>query len=117
MSILQIQPLNKRDQQVLLHTGIVIKLSVERMHEVGMYLNSEEVGRLKFKALSSLNSLDISPLYKLYEVSIHPELKDHSTDISLAAVSLFREYTKGRIKVSQDIENHIALQNSECITD
>jgi hypothetical protein len=102
MTILHIETLNKRDQRIHLDSGAVVELTVENMHEVAMYLQHEEVGRLHFEALSSLNNIDIGPLYQLRAVSLHHAAVDADVKaLNRAGIALFKAYTNGRIKYAK----------------
>lgn len=99
MTILHIETLNKRDQRIHLDSGAVVDITVENMHEVAIYLQQQEVGRLYFEALSSLNNVDISPLYRLRAATLRqsavgPDVKA----LWRAGIALFQAYTNGRIK-------------------
>lgn len=99
MTILHIETLNKRDQRIHLDSGVVVDLTVENMHEVAMYLQHQEIGRLCFEALSSLNNIDISPLYQLRAATLcHPSVNMDMNALNQAGIALFRAYTNGRIK-------------------
>lgn len=105
MTVLHVHAINKKDQQLHLSGGQVIGLSVERMFEVGMYLDQQEIGRIRFEALSSLNNPEISPLYKLHTCHAdHPLLKRNFKEIMQVALDLFRQYTNGRIRLGADLE-------------
>ncbi len=105
MSLLQIIPINKKDQRVVLDNGFVIDISVEKMFEVGMYIQSRKIGLIKFSALSSLNNLEIQPYYNLEEIAIKSEVEQYSEDLCKVAVDLFRVYTNGRIRITSDLLN------------
>ena len=104
MSTLKIRQITKKDQQIIFASGVVIDISVENIFEVGMYLDNRKVGRMKFNALSSLNNLELSPLYHLDELSIQPKIKEYSEDLEKVSVNLFKEYTNGRIRLPQTLE-------------
>lgn len=101
MSILYVEALNKRDQRLFLATGAVLELTVENMHEVALYQGPHKVGRLRFEALSSLNNIEISPLYQLREATLDDGLRADAAAIHRAAVALFKAYTNGRIRDEQ----------------
>jgi hypothetical protein len=103
MSISQVRQINKKDQQIVFDSGLVIDISVEKIFEVGMYIDSRKVARIKFSALSSLNNLDISPHYNLDELVIEPEIEEHSAALCKASVSLFKAYTNGRVRIPRDL--------------
>ena len=104
MTILHIETLNKRDQRLHLDSGAVVDLTVENMHEVAMYRGEEKIGRLRFEALSSLNNIEISPLYHLYEATLNDTFGPQMKDINRAGVALFQAYTNGRIRYAPEVE-------------
>lgn len=103
MSLLQVIPINKKDQRVVFDNDVVIDISVEKMFEVGMYIQSRKIGRIKFTALSSVNNLEIQPHYNLEEIAIESEVEKYSEDLCKVAVDLFRVYTNGRIRIASDM--------------
>ena len=107
MTILHIETLNKRDQRIHLDSGAVVDITVEHMHEVAMYHGEEKIGRLKFEALSSLNNIEISPLYHLYEATLQAAFGAQMQDINRAGVALFQSYTNGRIRYAPEVEGKV----------
>lgn len=107
MTILHIEALNKRDQRLHLDSGAVVDLTVENMHEVAMYRGEEKIGRLRFEALSSLNNIEISPLYHLYEATLQDAFGLHAQAINRAGVALFLAYTNGRVRYAPEVEGKV----------
>ncbi|WP_025872026.1 hypothetical protein [Methylobacillus glycogenes] len=110
MPILELQPLNKRDYQVRLgHTeadtdlasnsqSTVLRMSVEQMFSVNFYLESERIACLRFESLSSLNNLELNPIYKLREESLdHPLVAADAAPLRLAAIEHYLAYTNGKL--------------------
>lgn len=110
MPILELQPLNKRDYQVTLgHTeadtdlashpqSTVLRMSVEQMFSVNFYLESERIACLRFESLSSLNNLELNPIYKLREESLdHPLVAADAAPLRLAAIEHYLAYTNGKL--------------------
>lgn len=102
-----IEALNKRDQRLHLDSGAVVDITVENMHEVAIYQGKEKVGGLKFEALSSLNNIEISPLYHLYEATLQSAFGQQMKDINRAGVALFQSYTNGRIRYAPEVEGKL----------
>ncbi|HEY0268709.1 MAG TPA: hypothetical protein VGC12_05680 [Methyloradius sp.] len=95
-----ITALNKKQQELHLNPETSIGLCIEKMFEIALYLSNEEIGRLKFKPLTSLNNLEISPIYKLDEASIRHLHNSKDRDCIIeAAVNLFEDYTNGSVKI------------------
>lgn len=104
MAIAHTYHITKKAYRVELDSGEKVELLVENMHEIALRHEQHEIGRLKFAALSSLNNIDISPLYSLYQASFDSrQLQAAATELQLAAVELFRAYTNGRIRVASDV--------------
>lgn len=112
MPILELQPLNKRDYHVRLgyteadtnsalasHTqSTVLRMSVEQMFSVNFYLESERIACLRFESLSSLNNLELNPIYKLREESLdHPLVAADAAPLRLAAIEHYLAYTNGKL--------------------
>lgn len=98
MPIVEIHPINKRDQRITLDNGIVLNISVEQIFRVNFYLDDAEVGHLKFESLSSLNNLEMRPIYKINGESFeHPALAADAGQLREAAIALYQSYTNGRI--------------------
>lgn len=104
---MHIEALNKRDHRIHLDSGLTVDITVENMHEVAIYQGKEKVGRLKFEALSSLNNIEISPLYHLYEATLQEVFSTQMRDINRAGVALFKSYTNGRIRYAPEVENKV----------
>lgn len=101
---IHIEALNKRDHRIHLESGTVVDITVENMHEVAMYHGEEKIGMLRFEALSSLNNIEISPLYHLYEAMMNDTFGPQMKDINRAGVALFQAYTNGRIRYAPEVE-------------
>lgn len=98
MPIVEIHPINKRDQRITLDNGIVLNISVEQIFRVNFYLANTEVGHLKFESLSSLNNLEMRPIYKINGESFeHPALATDTEQLRDAAIALYQSYTNGKI--------------------
>lgn len=103
MPIVEIHPINKRDQRITLDNGIVLNISVEQIFRVNFYLNDAEVGHLKFESLSSLNNLEMRPIYKINGESFkHPALSADTEQLREAAIALYQSYTNGKILLSKE---------------
>ena len=108
MPIKSITQVNKRLETVELDSGVIVELRVENMHEMAVYSQDEEVCRLRFFALSSLNNIDISPSYSLQKfifssLTLLPEARELRT----AAIVLFKSFTNGKIRISPEIEGEL----------
>ena len=108
MPIKSITLVNKRLQTLELESGDTVELRVENMHEMAVYSQNEEVCRLRFFALSSLNNIDISPSYSLQKfifssLTLLPEARELRT----AAIVLFKSFTNGKIRISPEIEGEL----------
>ncbi|HZV97610.1 MAG TPA: hypothetical protein VFF74_01335 [Methylophilaceae bacterium] len=104
MAIIKIETITKRAQRLYLEAGLVVEIGIE-LNAVGVYLNSADVGRLKFRLLMSANSAEASPLYTLDHVSLtQAELQSQAQEIFNAAVDLFKQYMGARIRLPKDHE-------------
>ncbi|SNR80289.1 hypothetical protein SAMN05192560_1168 [Methylobacillus rhizosphaerae] len=104
MPILNIQPLNKRDQRITLENGSIIDISVRQIFNVNFYQEDAVIGHVTFESLSSLNNLELQPVYKLKEESLtHPALSTDATQLREAAITLYRTYTNGKILPNKDM--------------
>lgn len=107
MAILHLQQINKRDQLITLDTGDVLSMTVEKMFQVNVYLGDEVAGLLRFEALSTLNNIELSPIYKLIEESLdHPSIIQDAKEIRAAAIKLYKSYTNGAVR---DIKQATAI--------
>ena len=108
MPIKSITNVNKRLEKVELDSGVTVELRVENMHEMAVYSQDEEVCRLRFFALSSLNNIDISPTYSLQTFAF-PSLTliSEARVLRTAAIALFKTFTNGKIRISQEIEDKL----------
>ncbi|ABE50830.1 hypothetical protein [Methylobacillus flagellatus] len=103
MPIQDIQVINKRDQRITLDNGATLSISVEQIFKVNFYLDDAIVGYLRFESLSSLNNLEIRPVYKLREESFeHPVLAPEADALRSAAIALFQAYTNGKIMMGKE---------------
>jgi|APLak6261678124_1056121.scaffolds.fasta_scaffold00391_5 hypothetical protein len=99
MPIVQTLPINKRALQVVFNSGLIFGISIDSMFEVGIYDKERRVGGMKFSALSSLNNLSLRPLYNLDKCSVESEFDAYASDLYIAAIGHFQEYTNGRIQL------------------
>ncbi|WP_334107900.1 hypothetical protein [Methylobacillus sp.] len=98
MPIVELHAINKRDQRITLDSGVVLNISVEQIFLVNFYLDGTEVGHLKFESLSSLNNLEMRPIYKINGESFeHPALAADAEQLREAAIALYQSYTNGKI--------------------
>lgn len=105
MPIKQIHRMNKRVQMLELHDAQVIELRIDTMHATAILQDGEEIGRLTFQALSSLNNIDISPLYKVHSYVLKKgSLVSEAEVICSCAIDHFRSFTNGRINVPKNIK-------------
>lgn len=113
MSDIQIETITKREQHLHLDTGILVALRVEQ-NEVGVYANGEEVGRLKFRSLTSANSPESIPLYSLVNVSMRQTelLHGQAQEIAAAAIALFKEYAGAGIRLPKDYQQRFNLSSN-----
>ncbi|MCB5190780.1 hypothetical protein LG198_08585 [Methylobacillus arboreus] len=103
MPISNIQSVNKRDQLIILDTGEVLSISVEQIFKVNFYMNESIVGYLQFESLSSLNNLEMRPIYKVREESFeHPVLAAEADHLRAAAIALYQSYTNGKIMMGKE---------------
>ncbi|WP_137718377.1 hypothetical protein [Methylobacillus flagellatus] len=85
--------------------GETINLNVVNMHEVAISEHGMQLGLLRFSALSSLNNVEIRPLYSLSEIRFDaPHLAQVEHQLLLAAVGLFSRFTNGRFRLPQPLQ-------------
>ncbi len=102
MPILNIRAVNKRDQLITLDSGNVLSMTVEQIFRVNFYMDEQIVGYLYFESLSSLNNLEISPIYKVREESFaHPALTADAGELREAGLALYQSYTNGKILMNK----------------
>jgi len=107
---MQVVTVTKKDQDLLFASGNTLRISVERMFEVGIYEGVAEVARIRFEALSSLNNLELPPLYRLSAASISAAMpKEQLADAGRAAIALFQYYTNGSVRVPDEMQATLAL--------
>lgn len=104
MPILDLQPINKRDYQLTLakenstEADTILRMSVEQIFSVNFYLQSEIIASLRFESLSSLNNLELNPIYKLRDESLdHPLVAADAAPLRLAAIEHYLAYTNGKL--------------------
>lgn len=110
MPILDLQPINKRDYQLTLASAdvsnqassevaaTILRMSVEQMFSVNFYLDAEVIASLRFESLSSLNNVELSPIYKIREEFLdHPLVAEDASCLRLAAIDHYLAYTNGML--------------------
>ena len=99
MAIIQIIPINKKCQDMLLGSGQRLKVVIETMFNVKIYDDSVCVINMEFHPLTSLNNPELSPRYKIISSNIETELIHGSyQDVSKIAMDFFCMYTGGSIQ-------------------
>lgn len=99
MSNIQIIPINKKCQDMILSSGQRLQLVIETMFNVKIYDDRICVINMKFHPLTSLNNPELSPRYKMISSAIETELIHGShQDISKIAMDFFCVYTGGSIQ-------------------
>ncbi len=105
MPITHIQAVTKKEQLLQLDSGEQIALRIADMHHIVIFCDDLEIGRLRFSALSSLNNVEIRPLYQLEHYSYTPLALLHEKQaLCTAAIALFENYTNGRIKIGKGVD-------------
>ena len=104
---------SKKRRILFLGDGTRVDIHVASMFDVELQQEGQVIGRLSFSALSSLNNLEMNPLYLLHEATItaEPMLTEANT-LFLAAIQFFREYTNGKFRIAEsiDAEHKLSLQ-------
>lgn len=82
-----------------------INLNIVNMHEVVISEHGMQLGLLRFSALSSLNNVEIRPLYSLSEIRFDaPHLAQVEQQLLLAAIGLFSRFTHGRFRLPHPLQ-------------
>lgn len=109
MPIAHVHSVTKKVQRLELDNGNTIELRIE-MQQVLIYHGENDIGRLSFSALSSLNNVEIRPLYHLDHYTFtQADFMQEKHAVLTVAVELFKTYTNGRIKIAKDIDADINL--------
>ncbi len=96
--------LNKRDYQVWLTDGRSLLLRVVGMFDIVVTQDQHEVARIGFQPLSSLNNIEMPPVYRIasYHALQHAQSAIARTLLE-CMLCVYRFYTNGSIKPLRDV--------------
>lgn len=97
--ISHIERLNKRHYLLWLSDGQSMQLSIADMFNVKVMLSGQEVASAHFQPLSSLNNIEMPPLYRINDYQAPSGVFSLLADGLLNAIlSVYASYTHGIIK-------------------
>ena len=89
---------NKKLYSVLLQDGQSLVLSVENMFTVQLRQQNRILLNVRFQPLSSLNNLEIQPMYRMADILMDDALDHVLADALLACIfTVYQCYTGGSI--------------------
>lgn len=90
---------NKKLYGVTLRDGQSLQLAVQDMFTVQLIQHSRVLLNVRFQPLSSLNNLEIQPVYRVADMQmdkqINPELEE---ELLMCVFAVYRYYTRGSIR-------------------
>lgn len=89
---------NKKDYQLTLHDGQQLELAVTDMFSVAVFRQGQALLHIRFKPLSSLNNLEMQPVYRVASLLVADDLQGGYWQEWLECMlTVYRYYTRGSI--------------------
>lgn len=99
VTVVSMVQLNKRHYQLWFGDAQYLQLRIEGMFEVLVTHGVTEVARIHFQPLSSLNNLEMQPVYRVAAYQVSRELvADMASGLLESALAIYAYYTQGMIK-------------------